>query len=198
VHLAEPGWENSLRTLYADRRSGAVPRPPRTLVQQIQTIKNITANNTRNVAVSKNINLTHVQNVTALAPLKEVNNLKITHLGAITPGKETKVAPHVMKLEGVPKEERIGAQKAATQLHNLGVERQASEAKLLVQGGNPVKHTDPPRTVKLEVPRAPVEAPRFAPRVAPPAPTIPAHVEHAIPKYEPRPPPGPPKKENKK
>jgi hypothetical protein len=86
VHLGEPGWENSLRTLYTDRRSGAVPRPPRTLVQQVQAIKSITANNTRNVVVNKNINITHVQNVTALAPLKEVNNLKITHLGAITPG----------------------------------------------------------------------------------------------------------------
>jgi hypothetical protein len=104
-----------------------------------------------------------------------------------------------VKLEPVPKEEHIGAQKAAAQVHNLGVERQASEAKLLVQGGNPIKHTDPPKVVKLEVPRAPaVVAPHPAPRVAPPLPMIPAHVEHAIPKYEPHPPPGPPRKENKK
>jgi hypothetical protein len=209
LHREEPGWANSVHKLYDGRRSGEIPRPPRTLEQQVQTINNITVNKTTNVVVSKTINLTHIQNVTALAPLKQVNNVKVTHLGGISPGKETKVPPHVMKLAPVPKLEHIQIQKAAVQVHNLGTQRQVSEAKQLSQGNIPLKHTDPPHVVKMAIPKAPavvtppgpapkVTPPHPAPRVVPPPPMLPPHVVHAIPKYEPHPPPAPPKKKEQK
>src|SRR5262249_34354147 len=72
------GWEHGLRELYQARFSGSVPRPPRTLVQQNQVIQKITINNTQNVAINRNVNITHVQNVSVLAPLKKVNKLQVT------------------------------------------------------------------------------------------------------------------------
>jgi WXXGXW repeat (2 copies) len=193
LNAGEPGWETSLHELYTARRAGTVPRPPRTLALQEQAVKTIIGRNTGNVVISNKVNLTHVQNVTVLAPLKEVHNLKVTGLGALTPGKETKVAPHVMKLEAVPKAEVIREQKAAAQVHALGIERREAEAKVLTSGRIPVMHTDPPHVVKVAPPAhvAPPVAPR---RVPPPVPAAPAHVEHAIPKYVPHPPPAPPKK----
>jgi hypothetical protein len=196
LHAAEPGWENSLRELYTARRTGVIPRPPRTLVQQTQIVNNITVNKTVNTIVNKNINLTHVQNVTVLAPLKQVNNIKVTGLGGLTPGKESKVVPHTVQLQAVPKADYVREQKIATQVRDFAVQRRETEAKILGGGNIPVKHTDPARTVKLPLPAPPphVTAPPPPLRVAPPLPVAPPHVEHVIPKYEPHPPLGPPKK----
>ena len=70
-YAGDKKWESNLRKLYAGRRSGDVPRPPRTLVQQRKMIKDITVNKTANVNVIKTINVTNIQNVTALAPLRQ-------------------------------------------------------------------------------------------------------------------------------
>jgi hypothetical protein len=206
LHAAEPTWEASLHELYSARRAGTVPRPPQTLVQQRVAIKNITVQNNVNVVVNNRVNLTHVQNVTALAPLKEVNNLKVTGLGGLSPGKQLKVAPaHVLKLQAVTKADVIREQKSAAQLQALGVQRREAEAKVLTNGGIPVKHTDAPHTVKmpLPTPQAPATPPPATPppaprRVPPPVPTAPMHVEHAIPNYVPQPPPMPPAPPKKK
>ncbi len=155
LHAAEPRWEASLRELYNGRRTGAVLRPPHTLIEQVRALKTIAGDKTMNGAVTRNINLTHVQNVTALAPLREVPNFKMTSLGALSPGRETKVAPHEVKLVAVPKAEYVREQKVAAQARDLGLERRATEAKLLVQGGVPVKHTDPATAVKFALPAPP-------------------------------------------
>lgn len=196
LHAAEPGWEKSLHTLYTERVAGTVARPPRTLVQQRQEVKNITVSKTANTVVHKDINLTHAQNVTVLTPLKDVHSLKVTGLGGLTPAKETKVAVHAVKVEAVPKVEHERAQKVATQVRETAVLRRDTEARILSGGGIPVKHTDAPRTVKLALPAEPahVTAPRPVQRVVPAAPAIPAHVEREIPRYEPRPAARPPKK----
>jgi hypothetical protein len=199
VHRGEAGWEASLHELYSGRRSGAIPRPPHTLAQQQQIIKNITVNKTLTTVVHKNVNLTHLQNVTALAPLKAVPNYKATHLAALTPGKESKVEPRAVKLVAVPQAEHLREQKAAVQMREFGQERRASEATMLHQGATPIKHTDAPKVVKMPLPTppAPVTKPPPVVRTAPPLPQLPQHVEHAVPKYEPRPPPAPPKKDKK-
>jgi hypothetical protein len=195
-HAAEPRWEAGLRELYRGRRAGEVPRPPRTLGEQTQALKTIAVNKTENVAVHKNINITHVQNVTALAPLKEVHNTQQTNLGSLSQVKESKISHPVVKLENVPKEEHAREQKAAAQIRDLGVQRHNMETKILSQGGVPVQHTDPPKPAKLTVPKppAPVSPARPVVKQPPPAPALPKHVEMAIPKYEPHKPPGPPKK----
>jgi hypothetical protein len=195
-HAAESRWEPALRDLYRARRSGAVPRPPRTLVEQIQAVKNITADKSVNVTVHKDINLTHLQNVTALAPLKEVHNTRVTQLGALSQEKESKGGSHVLKLEPVPQEEQARAQKAAAQLRQAASQRRDVEARLLSEGGVPVKHTDPPKAVKVALPQPPppVATPRPARKELPAAPVVPKHVDRPIPKYEPPRPPSPPKK----
>jgi hypothetical protein len=199
LHAGEPTWENSLRELYRGRSSGDVPRPPHTLVQQNQVIQNITVNKTQNVVVNKNVNLTHVQNATALAPLKEVHNTRVTNLGALSPGKETKVVPRAVTIVPVPKAEHAREVKVATQIRDVAHQRRDTEAKILNQGGIPVKHTDPPKAVKIELPKPPphVVTPPPVKKPPPPPPMIPKHEEHPIPKFEPKPPPAPPKKDKK-
>ena len=78
-----PGWAKGLRQLYVARANGTVPRPPRTLVQQNQVIRKLTVNKTRNVAVHKNVNITHFQNVSALAPLSRARNINVTHMATL-------------------------------------------------------------------------------------------------------------------
>ena len=126
-----------------------------------------------------------MQNVTALAPLKEVHNIRVTNLATLSGVKETKVAPRVVKLEPVPKEEHAREVKAAAQVREIGVQRRVTEAKMLSSGTVPVRHTDPPKAVKLELPKPPphVVAPRPAVKVVPAKPVIPAHEVREIPKF---------------
>ena len=199
-HAAEPRWEPGLRELYRARRSGEVPRPPRTLLQQVQVVKSITVNKTVNVNVHKNINLTHVQNVTALAPLKAIHNTRVTNLGALSQVKASKIPNRVLKIEPVPQAEHAREQKAAAQLREVAQRRRETEAQMLSKGGIPVKHTDPPRAVKLELPKPlpAVVAPRPV-RQAPPAPVVlPRPEVRPIPKYTPAHPPAPPKRDPKR
>ena len=173
-------------------------RPPHTLVEQVTALRTINANKTTNVFVQKNIGITHIQNVTALASLKDIHNAKVTGLGSLGLAKGGVVAPHVVKLETVSKQESLTQQKVATQMRDAGVLRRDSEAKMLVQGGVPINHTDPAKTVKFDLPKAPVPPKtavvvRKPPAVVP----LPKHEERPIPKYEPPHPPGPPKKDKK-
>src|SRR5207244_3065761 len=46
----DPGWESGLRALYAGRRAGTSPGPPRTLVQQTQIIQQLSITNTTEVS----------------------------------------------------------------------------------------------------------------------------------------------------
>jgi hypothetical protein len=206
-HAAEPLWEPALRDLYRARASGEVPRPPRTLDLQVQAVRSLTADRTANVAVHKNINLTHLQNVTALAPLQQVHNTRVTHLGSLSQVKASKVPSHVLKLQAVPKEEHARQQQAAAQLRGAAQQRRDTEAKALSQGGVPVKHTDPPRAARLPLRAAPPAAapprptqtaspppPRPALKTLPPAPVIPKPQARPIPQYQPHQPPAPPQK----
>ena len=193
-HAADPRWEQSMRELYRARTAGEVPRPPHTLVQQTKVLREHTVNKTTNVQVNKVVHLTHAQNVTALTPLKEIHKTPVTNLHAL--GGPSKVPPRVVRVAPVPKEEHAREIKAATVVRQVGQQRREANARALQQGGVPVKHTDPARPVKVELPKPPPRVtPQPAPRkVVPHAPTPPAHVERPIPKYEPKPPPGPPKK----
>jgi hypothetical protein len=195
VHAAEPRWEGSLRELYRGRATGEVPRPPRTLVQQQVAIQNVTVKKTTNVVVHKDVNLTHVQNVTALAPVKEIHNTKVTNLGSLSQAQTTKVPPRDVKIEKVMPDDHARQQKVAEQGRQLAQQRRENEAKILAQGSAPLKHTDPPKAVKIELPTPPphVTPPRPVQKVVPPAPVIPKHEERPIPKFEPKPPPAPPK-----
>jgi len=186
-YAAQPLWEPALRDLYRARIAGEVARPPHTLVQQVQAVNKLTGSKTGGVAVLKNINLTNAQSVTALAPLKEVHDLHVSALGSLSQMKESKVPVHVVKLEAVPKEEHARAVKVAAQMRDAAQQRHQSEAKMLQEGGRPVAHTDPPKTVRLALPEpAPaVAAPRPVSKAVPPPPSTPKHEDRPIPKLEP-------------
>ncbi len=193
LHARDPKWEPALRELYTGRRTGEVPRPPRTLVKQGELLRTISGNKTDNVVVLKNINLTHVQNATVLAPINKIQTTKITNLGAIGGGKP--IVEREVKLIPVAKDEHERQIKVATQMRDMSLQRRETESKMLHQGETPVKHTDPPRPVKVELPKPPppvhpVEVRKPVPeRIVPPM-----HEERPIPKYEPPPPPAPKKK----
>jgi hypothetical protein len=203
-YAGDKRWESNLRELYVGRRSGEVPRPPRTLVQQREMIRNITANKTTNVNVFKNINVTNIQNVTALAPLRQAQNMRVTALGAFARVQGAEARPAVktqaIKLEAVTRAQQAQHLKAAGQLRQASVQRRDQEARVLREGKAPVKPADPPHRVKLDLPKQagpPSHDTRPGParKGPPPAPpTPPKHEDRPIPPHvSPRPvrPPAP-------
>jgi hypothetical protein len=210
VHAQNAGWENNLRELYRARRTGEIQRPPRTFSQQNLAVKNFNINKTTNNFVRKDVNITNMQNVRALAPLGEIHNSKVTHLGSL--GKQEKELkapppPAQLKVQAVPKEEHLREQKAATQMREAATQRRELEAKMLNEGHVPVKHTDAPHTVKMPVPQPPQHAAQAQQnatqtqhpvRTPPPKVSLPKHEERPIPKYEPPHPPAPKKEKDKK
>jgi hypothetical protein len=193
LHAGDARWEPALRELYTGRRSGDIPRPPRTLTRQFEDLKSLSTNRRENEVVNKNINITHIQNATVLAPISKIQTVKINNLATISggkgvPGREVKVLP-------VPKEEHEREVKSVTQLRDIGQQRRENEAKMLHEGGIPVQHTDPPRPAKLEIPKPPPPVVRTEVQKVVPARIVPPmHEERPIPKYEPVRPPEPPKK----
>jgi len=204
------GWERGLRQLYAARFRGEVPRPPRTLAQQHEVIQNLTTKRTDQVAVNKNINLTNIQNVSALAPLPQIHNTRVTNLAGLAGIREAeRKMPHivtpVLRMQAVPREQRVQVQKTATQLHAVAQQRRQTEGRLLSDGGTPVRVTDKPRLGKIELPRPalprsiPAPGPKAGEkrtppaRVAPPPPSLPKHEDKPIPRHEAPRPPVPPK-----
>jgi hypothetical protein len=182
------GWEKNLRDYYTGRTSGDIPRPPRTLVQQNTVINNITTNKT----VSANV-------INALTPVTRISNTAVTSLASLNPvaagGK--KVESRVLKVETMPKEQHAEAVKAIAQSHGAGQQRYQAEAKLLAGGAAPIKATDPPKAVKIELPKTtplPPSGPKSPPPPPPPPPKQPVHVEKPIPSHEPPKPSAPPPK----
>jgi hypothetical protein len=194
-----PAWDRNLRELYRARYSGDVPRPPRTIVEQQKVVQNLTVNKTTNVNVIKNVNITNVQNVSVLAPLKEVHNVKVTNLAALAP--EAKVRPaHEIKLQTVDRQQIAREQEHVKQVRQVATQRRDTESKLVAGGTVHVKPTEKAPTVKLTLPKpvAPPtpERPKTAPK--PPAlPVAPKHEERPIPQHEPPKPPQPPRRDVK-
>jgi WXXGXW repeat (2 copies) len=205
----EGRWEQGLRELYVARREGTVARPPRTLVQQNQAIRNFTGRKTDNVLVHQDVNITNIQNVSALAPVAGVKNINVTNLAALarprgsTEVKRTEIRK-VMRLETVPREQRAQMQKAATEVREVAQQRGQAEARLLREKGTP-RPTAPPRATKLDLPRvaattvkpqAPARPGPAQKAPPPPPPAPPRHVEKPLPRVEtPKPPvkPEPPR-----
>jgi hypothetical protein len=169
----EAHWEQGLRALYEGRFNGSVPRPPHTLVQQAKAINTLTTNKTWDRTVNKTVNVTNVQNLRVVAPLKRINDARVTGLVslAFAPGaarpEARREAEAVMHLARVTGEEHARYQKTAATVRELTRQRAAGEAQLLrdLTGG---QHAlDAPRIVKVDRTR---ERP---PANAPPAPRSP-------------------------
>jgi hypothetical protein len=107
-----PAWDRGLRQLYTARFEGTVPRPPRTLAQQTHLVNTLVVKKTGNAAVHTNIQLTHLQNVTALAPVRKATAVRVTGLSTLAGLKpaEVKNAPvhATLKVERVSKQPEGG------------------------------------------------------------------------------------------
>ena len=187
AYRAQPAWGESLTALYAARRSGAVARPPRTLVQQNTVINNITTNNTTNVNVVKNVNVTNIQNVTVIRPITQVNNTEVTALASLTPEapKASAAAPRkVVKMTQVNNTQVNETKERVQQIRNISKQRRDVEARLIADP--PAKGTaERPRpAARLELPKQ--AAPRAAAKKSATDPATPAA------KTRPQPPAPPP------
>jgi hypothetical protein len=199
-------WETNLRNLYVARTNGDVPRPPRTLVQQNTVIKNITENKTTNVTVNKSLNISHIQNVSVVAPVTRIQNTKVTNLSALAAPKTVKVEPHVIRTVTLPPEHKAAVHQAVPDFRKTTQQRHEAEAKILSAGNAPHKVTDPPHSTKITIakpiapPPAPVKpnVPKPVVKEVPKAPPPPKHEDRPIPPHTPPPPAKPPmKKDNK-
>lgn len=85
--------------------------------------------------INNNKNITNIKNVTVVAPL-------------------TKIDPAVVKLRPVPREQLVQERKAIERFRDVGVQRNKLETQLLAKGPAPLKVTDAPRTLKLDLPPA--------------------------------------------
>ena len=190
---ADAQWEANLRSVHQERLAGNAPRPPITLVQQNEFIQNVTINKKVQVG-NKTINVTDPQSV-------------LRHMAVAAP--LNKVEHKEFKLVPVTKAAAIEQQKAVQHITAVAVERQKREAKVISQGVNPAKPTDPPARVKVEPSKIAPPA-RVIQAEAPSKLELPKHVEQPIPKHEPVKPlrvevpkqkvktPEPPKKESPK
>jgi hypothetical protein len=156
-HHGDERWEHDLRTVYAERRAGQAPRPPRTLAQLQQDMGNLPREGKTTVQAHQ---------VQMVAPLRVLRN--------------------TVKLQTVPRVQLAEEHKAAQQIIVARQLRQRTEASVLSKGGPPTKLSDQPRTAKLEYPRtlrSPASAPVKVQR--PPTPSVPNHVERSIPQHQP-------------
>jgi WXXGXW repeat (2 copies) len=154
-----PGWERNLRALYADRFSGAVPRPPRTLVQQTTVLKSFSGDRNGGRLVSKTVNITNVQNATAVVPLRRINNAPVTALAGLAlapgerPGAERRAATDVIKLTQVTREERTRDVRSVAAVRELAKQRADGEARLLREGAEGKQPADARRSLRLDRPK---------------------------------------------
>jgi hypothetical protein len=151
-HAEGRPWERSLSDLYVARRRGDIPRPPRTLAEQEKFARNIGAERIQNAAVLKNLNLTGSQLVNVVAPVTAVANKPVASIVARPRGEGAAAERNVFRLQTVPRDQRLQAQRRAKQFHAVARERQQVDAKLLSEGGAPRRPTDRARTVKLALP----------------------------------------------
>jgi hypothetical protein len=150
-----PGWARDLRQLYVARRDDPAARPPRTLVQQNTVIQSIT-NNTTNIS-----NVTKINNMTALTPLSGVEN-------------------RFVRLRPVTGAQRVEVRRGASQFTDFGAQRRNLETQAGKSTQAPARPGEPPRPVRVELPKARpalVQAPDGARPKPPPARPVMPHLE---------------------
>ena len=162
----EANWARDMHKLYDDRRVGLAPRPPRSFAEQAQFMRDLAEHRAiktggKNFAI-QDVKLAERRMMVGV-PLANVDR-KVVPLRAMTPTARAEVTKTLEHNEAVK------------------VERKAIE-KRIVTGTPPVRPSDIHQVGKLPpVPehlRTPVAV------VRPPVPAAPAHIERAVPKYEP-------------
>jgi len=159
-------WERNLRTLYKARYNNEIPRPPRTLIQQTKVVNNITVNKTYNKVVHKNVNITNVQNVTVVRPIRTVKNYQVTGLaslaGAPAAGVKKTAVHREIKVTQVRKEVHKEQSQQVQRYRAIAQDRRTREVKMAAKTtvtkmttATRVKHelprTVPPRPARVTV-----------------------------------------------
>jgi hypothetical protein len=133
-----PQWAIGINNVYVGRFNGTIARPPRTLVQQTTIVNNIT--NVTNVTNNTNI----INNTT------NNNPAMLTTLGNVA------ATNKAIALKPLAAEQRIKEQQFARDLKQVSVQRKQLETTIADRGQAPLKGTDAPRAVKLDMPKAAV------------------------------------------
>ncbi len=141
AHRGTPGWSVSVNAVYSGRYTGTVARPPVTLVQQNTVINHIT-----------NVNVTNVtNNITVVNKNVTVNNKNVTDVTMVAPVKVAKDLHPEAKIQTISLQARKDEVVHTKQIQAIGVQRTKLET---VAAARPVlKATDPPQTLKLDVPK---------------------------------------------
>ncbi len=127
TYRSDPYWQTGVTEIYIGRYRGDYARPPVTLVQQNVVVNNITVNNTT------------VNNIT-------VNNSRINNVSMLTPLSQAAKTTNV-KLQPVPREERLQHFQAAREMHAVAARRTEMETKL---ARTPNATPNAPRTLKMD------------------------------------------------
>ncbi|HLN29975.1 MAG TPA: YXWGXW repeat-containing protein [Gemmataceae bacterium] len=128
AHRDNPRWIADLRTVYAGRLKGTLPRPPRTILEQTTLIRNLRA---------KNANVALIENMTAVAPL-------------------SKIGQKFVRLETVSREEQARDRVFARQIIDASRERNRVAVQLIKTGKAPLRVTDRPQFARVQLPKAEV------------------------------------------
>jgi hypothetical protein len=180
-YAGRPAWEKNLVALYAGRRSGTIARPPHTLVAQTTLIKNYTTRKTGGAVVSKTVNITNIQNVTAISRARGTTAVRVSGLSQLAGGRPVATDVRTVRVTKLSAD-HLREEKRHLERHQaIARERHAAEVKALAK--RPVG-TPPPKTavrVKVELPKT-VPPPRKLKHPTPPPPP-------PRPKVETKPPP---------
>jgi hypothetical protein len=192
------GWVENRRAVYAGRFRGDIARPPHTWSEQARLVQTLNERHIANVAVSERLHITHAQSVSALVPLSRVHNTHVTNLSVLANARAAEVRgrevePHVMRLQPVPREQRLEHQRAAANVHVLARQRGEAEAHAVV-GVGAGRAPEGPRRVRFDTShtvqaqaRVNVNAQTRNRAVAPAPPRMPPHQERPTPHHEGRP-----------
>jgi hypothetical protein len=141
-HFGQAGWARNIQSLYQARYTGAVARPPRTLVQQNQVVRNLTVNKQGNTLVHQSLNMTHFQNAAPLTRLSQVKNVHVTALSGLhTPPGVRPVAGRTVRMETVSHSVRVEAQRRAVTVHQTAIQHRTIETRRIA----PAPHPSVPR-----------------------------------------------------
>jgi hypothetical protein len=141
AYRGTPAWSNGVSTLYGGRYSGTVARPPVNLVQQNTVINNITNVNVKNVT----------NNVTVVNKTVTVNKTNVTDVAMLAPVKVAKDLQPEAKVQAINAQARKAEADNSKQVREVGVQRKKLETAAAAKPV--VKATDPPQTLKLDVPK---------------------------------------------
>jgi len=167
---SQPTWDRGLHGLYEARYRGDVARPPATYAQQTVLVRRLNARKTAETVVNKTVNITNIQNVSVLAPVRSASTVQVTALARLAgPDAVDRTKPKTIRVEKVSKEVITQERRQAEHFRTLVAERRTVEAKVARSEAptkGPVRHkfeavkSAPPRKLKAPAAPPPPERPK--------------------------------------